>query len=160
MLYSKSCGYAIRTLAFLSSRPKGSVLTVGELGRMTGVSKAYVAKVCRCLVGCGILNSRPGPRGGYSLKANPSKLTLLKVVESVDDLSQSTFAGCAMGLDRCGDSNPCPFHGEWVKAKKKVTGVLSKKTIADIARLNGKFYSGKKGRYSLSKRMRTLFSVN
>src|SRR3989338_6157285 len=100
-IYSKTSEYAIRSLAYLASRSWPSYATLGEVSKNTQVPQAYIAKIFQCLVGCGILKSHRGPTGGFYLAVDPSKLSLLQVIEAVDDPSVSAFSGCVMGLEKC-----------------------------------------------------------
>jgi Rrf2 family protein len=123
------------------------------------VPQAYVAKIFQCLVRSRILCSRRGPAGGYSLAMPLSKLTLLKIIQALDDLSKSSFSNCIMGLNKCNDKNPCPLHPIWAKAKEKILEELGHSTILDVAALGNKFRLGKQRRFTLSKRMRNIFSL-
>ena len=160
MIYSKTSEYAIRALAYLSTQPKNAVSTFREVARKTGVPQAYVAKIFQCLVRSKILGSHRGRVGGFYLKADPAKLTLIKVINSIEDIPRSVFTGCVMGLDQCSDHQPCPLHYEWVEAKEKMTKRLSCTSITDVAKLDGRFEAGKKRQpYTLSKGMRKLFKL-
>lgn len=160
MIYSKTCEYAIRALAsFVGTDGQPRSATVKQISRKSNVPAAYVAKIFQCLVKSGILTSRRGPAGGYELIVAPDKLTLLRVVESLDDLSQSAFTNCVMGLARCDDVNPCPMHEVWSDAKTRVLERLARYTIFDISRLQARFRRRGGGRPRLSKKMREVFSV-
>jgi Rrf2 family protein len=160
MIYSKTSEYAIRALAYLSTLPKDTVSTFKEAAQHTGVPQAYVAKIFQCLVRSKILGSHRGRIGGFYLKVDPAKLTLMRVINSIEDVSHSIFTGCVMGLDQCSDRHPCPLHHEWVEAKERMAKRLLDTTIADVAKLEGRFeVSKKKQPYSLSKGMRKLFNL-
>lgn len=159
MIYSKTSEYAIRSLTYFADRPEKELATVKTVSRETGVPQAYVAKIFQCLAQGKILDSQRGPSGGYSLLVAPTKLTILRVVEAMDDLSKSSFANCVMGLDKCNDKNACPLHDVWKKAKDQMMEKLASSTIADVAKLGRKFRAGKHQRLVLSDNMRSLFSI-
>ncbi len=159
MIYSKTCEYAIRSLIFFADHPEMKSATVKEVSKDSGVPQAYVAKIFQCLVRSRILCSRRGASGGYSLLIPASKLTLLKVIQSLDDVSKSPFSNCIMGLQKCNDINPCPLHNIWAKAKEGMMKKLSVSTISDVATLGDKFRLGKQRRHFLSKHMRSIFTV-
>ncbi len=159
MIYSKTCEHAIRALIYYADHPEISMAAVKDVGLETGVSVTYVAKIFQCLEKSRILSSKRGPGGGYSMLIPISKLTLLKVVQSLDDLKKSSFSNCVMGLDKCNDKNPCPLHPVWAQAKEKMLARLNSCTIADVAALGDKFRMGRHRRHKLSKRMREIFTV-
>lgn len=159
MIYSKTCEYAIRSLIYFADHAEASLATVKDVSKDSGVPAAYVAKIFQCLAKSRILSSQRGPAGGYSLLIPATRLTLLKVVRSLDDLSKSPFSNCVMGFDKCNDKNPCPLHPIWAKAKDQMLEKLHSSTIADMAVLGDRFRLGKQRRYVLSKRMRNIFSI-
>lgn len=159
MIYSKTSEYAIRALIYFADYPKEKGATVKQVSKDSGIPSSYVAKIFQCLVHADILKSRRGARGGYQLAQSPSRLTLLRVIESLDDRSQSPFSQCCMGFEKCEDRTPCPLHDVWADAKEKMRDRLSKKTIADLAGLGKSFKGGKRRRTILSKGMRSIFST-
>ncbi len=159
MVYSKTCEYAIRSLIYFADHPEITSATVKDVSKGSGVPASYVAKIFQCLAKTRILGSQRGPTGGYFLLVPASRLTLLKVVQSLDDLSKSPFSNCVMGFDKCNDKNPCPLHPIWTKAKDQMLEKLHSSTIADMAVLGDRYRLGRQRRYTLSKRMRNIFSL-
>jgi len=159
VIYSKTCEAAIRALIYFADHPDAAAVSVKDVTRETGVSPSYVAKIFQCLAKGRILSSARGSTGGYALQVPPSRLTLLRIIEAVDDPSTSAFTNCIMGLAKCNDKNPCPLHPIWAKAKERIRERLAVCTVADVARLGDKFRPGKQRRSFLSKQMREIFSV-
>ncbi len=159
MIYSKTCEYAIRALIYFAAHPEAVSATVKDVSKDSGVSAAYVAKIFQCLAQARILRAQRGPHGGYSLLIPPVELTLLKIVQALDDFSKSSFSNCIMGFDKCADVNPCPLHEDWKRAKEKMLARLNASTIADMAKLGRHFRPGKHRRMMLSKSMRNIFSL-
>ena len=157
MIYSKTCEYAIRALSYIAKKGPKSSVTSAKVSRHTHVPKAYVAKIFQCLVKAGILSSRRGPTGGFALVMAPSDLTVLKVIRAVEDSSRSFLSGCVMGFNQCENKTPCPLHFVWTKTKEAMIKNLLSCTVEEIAKVNGKFKTGKHSRYTLSKKMRKVF---
>lgn len=157
MIYSKTCEYAIRALVYFN-RNSAKPAKIHRVSRSSGVPNAYVSKIFQCLVRSGVLASERGPRGGYTLLIPPSRLSLMQVIQALDDLSRSPFSNCIMGLHQCSNHNPCPLHETWAAAKEEMLSKLNLYTIADIAGLLGRFRRGRASRLALSKKMRGVFS--
>ena len=68
MIYSKTCEYAIRALAYLAEKKEKSFRMIPEISAKTGVPKFYIAKIFQSLVRSNILASQRGPTGGFSFK--------------------------------------------------------------------------------------------
>jgi len=131
MLYSKTCEYAIRSLACLAAEGKGAVKGAAEISERTGVPGPYVSKIFQSLVKAGILISRRGAGGGVAFRKDPKVLTLMNIVEAIDDLE--SFTECAMGLDRCEDGNGCPVHEIWKKTKEEIILKLKKTKLVELS---------------------------
>lgn len=159
MIYSKTSEYAIRALIHLAENPQNELFTALAVSRGTGVPKAYIAKIFQCLVAGGILRSKRGPSGGFSLQVSPQKLSVLRVIRVLDDTAQSPFSQCIMGFRRCNDRVPCPLHPIWSEAKSEMREKLSQCTVSDLAGITGQFRPGCERRAVLSERMRNIFSV-
>ena len=88
-----------------------------------------MAKIIRNLVKVDIVTSVPGAHGGVFLSKDPADISLLEVVEA----SQGNLA-----RNHCTDNANkryiCTFHLAMVELHEAITGVLSKWTIADLAR--------------------------
>ena len=132
-------------------------MPLAEVNAKTGVPQAYLAKVFQCLVRTGILGSKSGPNGGYFLRVKPAELTLLRVINALDDFSESAFSKCVMGQSECGDKNPCSLHHIWARSRSQMVQKLEKETIADISRMKKMTFGDKKKRAVLSKRMQKVF---
>jgi Rrf2 family iron-sulfur cluster assembly transcriptional regulator len=65
MLYSSASKYAVRALAYMTSRDDQKIFTVEELATGASVPKPYLSKILKQLVAGKILKSNKGPGGGY-----------------------------------------------------------------------------------------------
>ena len=54
MLYSKTCEYALRSLACLASKGREAIKSASEIGEEAGVPGPYVAKIFQSLVRKGL----------------------------------------------------------------------------------------------------------
>ncbi len=71
MIYSKTCEYAIRALAYMADHRDEEMCMIPRISEDTGVPQAYIAKIFQGLVRHGILSSRRGPAGGFSFSRDP-----------------------------------------------------------------------------------------
>ena len=75
---------AIHSVAMLAGLSEGSVLSAAAIAEFHGVSVSYLLKHLQALSGAGILDTVPGPKGGYRLARLPAKITLLDIVLAVE----------------------------------------------------------------------------
>ena len=96
---------AIHCATMLAALQPGRVLPAAALAEFHGVSPSYLLKHLQALSGAGILDSVPGPNGGYRLAKPADKITLLDIVLAVEG-AQPAF--------RCGEirqRGPNPLGG-------------------------------------------------
>ena len=137
MIYSKTCKYAIRALTYMTTRPKDAFTMIHEVNEKTGVPGPYIAKIFQSLVRSGILKSRRGPTGGFAFKKKPEKVSLLEIIEAIDDAP--LMEECVMGLDQCSCSDPCRLHEE----KSKILKELELSNLFHVAKGNGRVQPSK-----------------
>lgn len=130
----------MRAVTYLACREKESWVGAAEVSKAIKVPGAYISKIFQNLVRCGILSSKRGPAGGVSLQRDPKKLSLLEVIEVIDDME--ALNECAMGLDRCEDYHSCPLHEVWKKAKKNILKKFEQTKIIELAENPKKFKYG------------------
>lgn len=128
---------AIHCVLLMSSLSQTGVLSAAALAEFHGVSPSYLLKHLQAMAGAGLLESVPGPKGGYRLAKPAGKITLLDVVLAVEG-PQPAFR-CAEIRQR-GPSPvanrffkaPCAVNAAMLKAEKAYRAELRKVTVADL----------------------------
>lgn len=72
---------AVHTLVFLAHC--GCMMTSGAIAKQVNSHPTFLRRVLAQLAGAGIVEAREGRDGGYSLKANPDKVTLADIYVAV-----------------------------------------------------------------------------
>ena len=75
---------AIHSVVMLSGLAPDGVLSAAAVAEFHGVSASYLLKHLQALSGAGIVQTLPGPKGGYRLARPPEKITLLDIVLAVE----------------------------------------------------------------------------
>lgn len=136
LLYSKTCGQAIRALSHvaepLSRNRSGTRIRfkARTLCREANLPEASTRKIFQSLVAKGLLKAVRGPAGGYQLTAHPKDISLLSIIKSVD--GDDIYCDCALGLDQCDETLPCPMHEFWSSAREELLQRLESMTLQDI----------------------------
>jgi len=128
---------AIHCVLLLSGLSQTGVLSAAALAEFHGVSPSYLLKHLQAMAGAGLLESVPGPKGGYRLARSAEKITLLDVVLAVEG-PEAAFR-CAEIRQR-GPSPvakhffkaPCAVNAAMLKAEKAYRAELRKVTVADL----------------------------
>ena len=133
MPLSKGCQYAIRTAAFLSLEPLGTVFPLREISRRTKIPYAFVSKILQALTKAGLLRSHRGSQRGYSLARPTRQINLLDIVSTYD--GPLGHEGCILDDYRlCPSERVCAVHYRRMAVQKKLTESLSSVSVADVAK--------------------------
>lgn len=137
MKLSDGVEQAIHCVTMLTGLSPDGVLSAAALAEFHGVSTSYLLKHLQALSGAGILETVPGPKGGYRLAKAPDRITLLDIVLAVEG-PEPAFR-CAE-IRRRGPSpasarvlkTPCAINAAMLRAEKAYRAELKRTTIADI----------------------------
>jgi Rrf2 family protein len=136
MKLSDGVEQAIHCVAMLAGLTPGGVLAAAALAEYHGVSPSYLLKHLQALSGAGILETVPGPKGGYRLARKPEDVTLLDVVLAVE--GREPAFRCAEIRQRGPNPlpekplRPCEINAAMLKAERAYRAELGRVTIADL----------------------------
>ena len=84
MRISEGVEWGIHCCTLLAALPPDRTLPSARLAEYHGVPPAYLAKHLQALSRAGLVESVPGPRGGYRLARGANEITVLDVVEAIE----------------------------------------------------------------------------
>ena len=132
MIFSRTSQYAIQALVYLAIQPSGTRLFNRDIARSLGVPSAYLAKILKDLSREHLLDSLRGRCGGFSLRPEAGKTSLLDVILLTE--GARVARECLLGLKACKDETACPLHRKWKPVKKEILACLSGVTLTYLAR--------------------------
>lgn len=137
MKLSEGVEWGLHCLTVLAELPAEATLPTKSLAEYHGLSETYLSKHLQALTNAHIIESVPGPKGGYRLTRPPEEITLLEAVEAIDGREplfrcmeirqQGPLAG---GPQRY--RTPCGIHVAMARAEKAWREALRSQTLADI----------------------------
>lgn len=130
-MMSRACEYAVQALLDLVDQPEGVLIPVRDVAARCGIPYPFLGKIVQQLTRRGLLTAARGPNGGIALASPANEMTLLQIVEAIDGLDIATR--CVIGLPSCQDARPCPLHLDWGKVRTQLLGMLTKKTLMELA---------------------------
>ena len=128
MFFSQASEYALRAVTHLADNP-GRPRTAPQIAAATQSSPGYLADVMLSLVRAGVLTSRRGIGGGFSLARPAEQITILDVVNAVDPIQR--IERCPLGLESHGH-RLCPLHRRLDSAIASIEETFADTTIAEI----------------------------
>ena len=131
MQVSRKVDYALRAAIYLATQePQKSCSPTGEIAENQMIPKKFLEKIIQDLTRSGLVKSKRGPDGGYSLARPPREISFQDVIQAVEG---------PIALNVCLDSKlscdllpRCAMSGIWHEVQRKVVDVLARTTLADV----------------------------
>jgi Rrf2 family protein len=131
MNISMKSRYAVRALTELSEREVaqlGKPVRLGDIADSRDMPLQFLEQVFASLRRAGIVRSRRGASGGYSLGRPAAEISVLDVVAALDGVPSP--AECTLGL--CERVDGCGASSVWIEAQQALEEVLGGTTIEDL----------------------------
>jgi Rrf2 family protein len=84
MKISRSAGYGLLAIGYIAQHRGEKIILSDTISKKYDIPLEYLLKIMQQLVRAGVLRSKRGPRGGFSLAKSPNKITMLEIVEAVE----------------------------------------------------------------------------
>ena len=136
MKLSDGVEQAIHSVTMLAHLTPDGLLSAAALAEFHGVSPSYLLKHLQALSGAGIVETIPGPRGGYRLARPAAEISLLDIVLAVEG-REPAF--------RCNEirqrgpnpvpgkpTKPCGIASAMLRAERAYRAELARTTIAAV----------------------------
>ncbi len=122
--------YAIQSMVYLTHR-YGQVVPAASIAEGMQLDQGYLHQVLGVLQRAGLVTSRTGRSGGYSLGHPADEITLKDIVESTEGSIEE--GECALRGGPCHWAQVCALHWVWSGAKSAFARELAAATLADVA---------------------------
>jgi Rrf2 family protein len=127
---SEATTLAVHTMGLLARRG-GERITTDSIAASLGASCHHLAKVMRRLVQSGLLDSHPGPSGGFRLRVPAEEILMLRIFEVIE--GPLTRDACLLRPSACSGNN-CGLGSLVGKLQEQLHSFLATTTLAEYAR--------------------------
>lgn len=139
MRLSEGVEWGIHICSVLSALPNDASLSARHLAEYFDLPGPYLAKILQQLSSAGLLKTRRGKNGGYSLSRSSEEVSLLQIVEATE--GKTSFFRCSeirrrgpcAGLPK-DYSAPCSIATAMWRADHAWRKQLSKTALSAVAR--------------------------
>ncbi|CAM5436663.1 Rrf2 family protein [Aquamicrobium terrae] len=137
MKLSEGVEAAIHCAALLAGLEDDATIPGAALAREFGLSPSYLLKHLNALTAARILESVPGPAGGYRLARAAEEISLLDIVLAVEG-PQPAFRCCEIRrrgpvkLPASAYVKPCGINAAMLRAEKAYRAALAAERLSDI----------------------------
>ena len=131
MIFSKSFGYAIRSILYVAiMRDEKRYVQVEEVAAKLAVPRHFMGKIMKKMAKEKMLISTKGPSGGFMLNENTLQMHLMDLIVITDGVE--IFNSCVLRAKECNSANPCPLHFKMDSVKNNLRSILSDTKIGDL----------------------------
>lgn len=128
----RNTDYALRTMVHLAANRQKKYTSAKEIAAVQKIPYQLACKLLQKLQNKKLVKSTMGPNGGYCLKINPSKITLLKIIEAIQ--GPVRLNRCLINPTSCPLKKNCPISTELKKLQSNINSRLKKLTLNDLIR--------------------------
>jgi Rrf2 family transcriptional regulator, iron-sulfur cluster assembly transcription factor len=134
MLFSKSFGYAVRSVLYIGSvRAEKQYVQLEEITSKLNLPRQFTGRLLKTMVKERILTSFKGPTGGFSITEENLQIPLIKLAEIADG---NRLENCVIKKKKCDPSNLCPLHNHFSKIREDLSIIMSRTTIGEFVKKN------------------------
>ncbi|MHC4571828.1 MAG: RrF2 family transcriptional regulator [Planctomycetota bacterium] len=112
MKVRRSTGYGLLAVACIAQNKDQGLILSRDVSKKYNIPLEYLHNIMKQLAKAGILRSKRGPHGGYSMGKPTTKITMLDVVEAVEGP-----VDVSLGLEECGPRDKFAAKAEQAYAK-------------------------------------------
>jgi len=136
-MLSMKAKYGLRALLSLARQENQGPVLISELAEKESIPKKFLELILLDLKNHGILQSKKGKGGGYSLSRRPEAIKLGRVIRVLDGplaplpcASQTAYVPC----DECEDEETCGIRLVMKDVRDAMATILDSTSLADVLR--------------------------
>lgn len=127
--------YSVRAIVVLASNGS-DVMSKRRIAEKFDIPINFLAIILPKLVHAGIIESLPGPKGGYRLAKPSNKISMLDVIIAVHE--HFALSRCQDPKRSCDQKHRCPVAPFWQKLQGNVESYLKGVTFEELSQGLGK----------------------
>lgn len=145
-MLSKKCKYAIHALVHMAKTPEEKFL-IKDISEACSIPKKFLETILLDLKRAGILGSKQGKGGGYTLRRAPADVNLAEIVRLFDGAIAAV--PCATfkfyeSCDECEDENTCSVRAAFLQIRNATVEMLKSDTLESLVKTENKLKARKK----------------
>lgn len=134
MRLSTKVRYGVRALFDIAYHSAGLPIQIKEISKRQNISQRYLEQIFQKLRKGGLLISKRGPKGGYTLARATKEISIGDVMLAVEGATE--IVPCVKKnkktYKKCNNYDECATRYFWDEASKKIFEYFSAITIQDI----------------------------
>ncbi len=138
----RNTDYALRMMVNLASRFNDELISARQLTKDGNLSHQLGCKILQTLAKAKLVKSSMGPKGGFVLSREPSKITLMDIINTTQ--GGVRLNRCLLGGEGCEFEPECEISTKLACLQLYINGYLEGITLDDILNSKSKLSSKSK----------------
>ncbi|OFW65542.1 MAG: hypothetical protein A2Z12_03015 [Actinobacteria bacterium RBG_16_68_21] len=109
---------------------EAATLRAAEIAARLESTAQFIPQVLTPLVKAGWIASEPGPRGGYRLTIEPSRRSILELVELIEGPTDNGV--CVLRAGPCASDARCSLHDAWSAGRDALLRRLADEPVSPV----------------------------
>ena len=131
-ILNRKTDYAVRTLVRMARAPHADAKSsAARLAAELSIPGPFLRRILQRLEKDGFVSSQKGLKGGFALKKEPSKISVLDIINAFQ--GGINLNDCFMASGLCSNAKSCPLHKRLKRINKNVSDELALIDIASLA---------------------------
>jgi Rrf2 family protein len=132
MQIPRKVDYGLRAVIYLSTQDPERSCSITEIAKHQAVPRKFLEKIFQHLIRGGLVKSKRGPDGGYTLARPPHQISFRDVIEALE--GPIAVNVCMDQHLSCDHLPRCTMLGVWSEVQRKIIDVFAHTTLADLQR--------------------------
>jgi Rrf2 family protein len=139
-MLTKKGKYGLKAMVHLAGAEPGRPMLVNEIAEQNGIPKKFLDTILGELRNAGLLHSKKGKGGGYSLGRPASEIRVGHIIRVLDGplapiacASKTAYQRC----DDCTDEKQCAVRMMMLEVRQAISTVLDNRSLAEMRALTG-----------------------
>jgi Rrf2 family protein len=144
VMFSTKAEYGIRVMAHLARQTNGTPgeahpISLGSIADAEGLPLAYLEHLVQRLRKAGLVESRRGAHGGYTLARRAGEISMAEVVRALEGeiapiecISADADGALVCTREHHENHEPCPTKFLWTRVQGSIVRTLNEMTLDDL----------------------------
>lgn len=134
MKLSKKGEYALRAMIVLSLNYERGSVQIHEIAEKEKIPEKFLERILLDLKKAGLLQSKRGIGGGYSLIRSPKEITFAEVIRIIDGPLAPLGCVSKWAHIRCSEENNCGLQSVMKEVRDSIAKILEGSTFDDVCK--------------------------
>ncbi len=128
----RNTDYALRAMINLAGHCGNEPVSAREAARQGDIPYQLACKILQRLNNERLVKSSMGAKGGFRLSREPSKITVLQVIEAIQ--GPVRLNRCLLSADGCPRQRSCPVKPKLTELQKFISSYLDSITLDELTK--------------------------